>query len=161
MKNNYMSLKKGFTLIELMVVIAIIAILTAIITTNFTQSKAKARDAARVSDLAQLQLTLELAFDRCNVYPPNIDSVATEIDGDNCKDKDGNNYTLGYFASKIPKDSNGDSYFYEVSDNLTDYSLRAVLEENSSALSESSPSELDSNCQTPPDNEQNYCVVPK
>lgn len=160
MKINYISLKKGFTLIELMVVIAIIAVLTAIVTSNFAQSKAKARDAKRISDLAQIQLTLELAFDRCNVYPPNIDDITTEINGSSCKDSTNNNYTLGYFISKVPKDINGNSYFYHPSATFVDYALRAVLESNSSTLLDSAPSNLDVNC-TSPATGQNYCVVPK
>jgi general secretion pathway protein G len=64
--------KNGFTLIELLVVLAIIAILTAIVTTNFTTSKSKARDAKRVSDIAQIQLALEMVFDKCNAYPEGI-----------------------------------------------------------------------------------------
>jgi prepilin-type N-terminal cleavage/methylation domain-containing protein len=67
----------GFTLVELMVVIAIIAILTGIITTNFTSSRAKARDAKRISDLGHIQLAIELYFDRCKQYPaPTIVSAA-------------------------------------------------------------------------------------
>ena len=38
----------GFTLVELLVVIAIISILTAIVTANFTQAKARSRDAKRI-----------------------------------------------------------------------------------------------------------------
>jgi prepilin-type N-terminal cleavage/methylation domain-containing protein len=67
----------GFTLVELMVVISIIAILTGILTTNFTSSRAKARDAKRISDLGHIQLAIELYFDRCKQYPvPTVVSMA-------------------------------------------------------------------------------------
>jgi len=125
---QYFSNKKGFSLIELLVVIAIIGILTAIVTANFTKSKAKARDAKRISDIAQIQLALEMAFDRCNAYPSDIDSPATTL----CS-----TYTLGDFISKIPTDY-GTAYTYATyatyATGGTDYVLRAELEEYSSAL---------------------------
>ena len=68
MKNTNLY-KRGFTLVELLVVIAIIAILTAIVTANFADAKKRARDAKRISDLANIQLSLELFFDRCGEYP--------------------------------------------------------------------------------------------
>jgi prepilin-type N-terminal cleavage/methylation domain-containing protein len=66
---NISTLKKGFTLVELIVVIAIIGILTGIVTTNFASSRSRARDAKRISDLGHIQLALELYFDRCKQYP--------------------------------------------------------------------------------------------
>jgi prepilin-type N-terminal cleavage/methylation domain-containing protein/prepilin-type processing-associated H-X9-DG protein len=48
--------RKGFTLIELLVVIAIIAILAAILFPVFAQARAKARQAACISNLRQLGL---------------------------------------------------------------------------------------------------------
>lgn len=60
---------RGFTLIELLVTIAIIALLTGIVMTSLAPSKGKARDAKRISDLGNIQLALELYFDRCKEYP--------------------------------------------------------------------------------------------
>src|SRR6184192_1931973 len=48
--------RRGFTLIELLVVIAIIAILAAILFPVFAQARAKARQAACISNLKQLGL---------------------------------------------------------------------------------------------------------
>ncbi len=70
MKQKPMFTVAGFTLVELMVTVAIIAVLSAIVTANFSSARSKSRDAKRVSDVAQIQLALEFFFDRCNQYPP-------------------------------------------------------------------------------------------
>lgn len=63
---------RGFSLIELLVVITIISLLTGVILTSISGSRAKARDSQRVSDLGQLQLALALYLDRCNSYPSSL-----------------------------------------------------------------------------------------
>lgn len=68
-------MKKGFTLVELLVVIAIIAILTQVVIANMNEARKKSRDAKRVSDIGQLQLALELYFDRCNAYPAALSTL--------------------------------------------------------------------------------------
>ena len=64
----------GFTLIELLVVIAIIGILASIIAVNLSSSKAKGRDARRVSDLKTIQLALETYYNDNQKYPVTITS---------------------------------------------------------------------------------------
>jgi general secretion pathway protein G len=63
--------QKGFTLIELLVVIAIIGILTSLLVANFITAKARARDAQRKSDLAQMRSALELYRTDTASYPTN------------------------------------------------------------------------------------------
>jgi prepilin-type N-terminal cleavage/methylation domain-containing protein len=65
--------KKGFTLIELLVVIAITAILTSVMVPSLFSTKSKARDTKRISDIAQIQLALEVYLDNNGgVYPTAI-----------------------------------------------------------------------------------------
>lgn len=152
---------KGFSLIELLVVIAIIALLTAIVTGNFTQSRGKSRDAKRVSDLAQIQLALELFFDRCNGYPgvittsANISSCPAGI-------------TLGTFISQIPTPPtalSGDTYTYAINtaSPATDYVLRARLEYNNSSILSDDVDGTSWNNTDCTDSASNYyyCVQPK
>lgn len=159
--------KKGFTLIELMVSIAIIGILTAIITTNFTQSKAKSRDAKRVSDIAQIQLALSLHFDKCNIYP-DVASGNGLTNGVTGGGTSPCNIPMTNYISVIPRDPNGSAYPYIINSSKTDYILKATLETNSTALSDDidntnlptwggSPANIE--CGATPD--VHYCVSPR
>lgn len=59
----------GFTLIEVMIVIAILGVLAAMITGNFLTSLKKGRDARRKGDLGQIQQALEMFYEDKKVYP--------------------------------------------------------------------------------------------
>ncbi len=61
--------KNGFSLIELLIVIALIAILTAIATASYTTMQKKARDSRRVSDLKAVQQGIEQSFADTQSYP--------------------------------------------------------------------------------------------
>ena len=62
--------KKGFTLIEVMVVISIIGILVSILVLSFDQARKHSRDSARKAALKQLQLAIETYKAQNGVYPP-------------------------------------------------------------------------------------------
>lgn len=61
--------KKGFTLIELLVVVAIIGLLSSIVLASLNSARSKARDARRMEDLKQIQIALELYYDKYGSYP--------------------------------------------------------------------------------------------
>ena len=61
--------QKGFTLIELMVIIAIISLLSTIVMAATNTFRQKARVAKRVADLHQIQKSLELYFADNGNYP--------------------------------------------------------------------------------------------
>lgn len=61
--------KKGFTLVELLVVVAIIGLLSTLAVVALGSARQKARDAKRVSDIKQVQTALELFFSDSNRYP--------------------------------------------------------------------------------------------
>lgn len=132
---------RAFTIIELLVVIAIIALLTGIIMTSLVGSKAKARDAKRVSDLGNIQLALELYYDRCKQYP-DADGDKIYLDANNAAGGTicSNGITLRTFISQIPTDPPGtpalDHYYYNLNNSGTQqsYLLVAYLETNNPAL---------------------------
>lgn len=65
-KNIY---SRGFTLLELLVAIGIMAVLTGMAIFNFNQSRVRARDIQRKNDLKQLQTALEVYKNDTNSYP--------------------------------------------------------------------------------------------
>lgn len=70
----------GFTLIEMLVVVAIIGLLSSVILTGLNKSRQKARDVRRISHILQIQHELEAyrIEDVNNEYP--INAALTPID---------------------------------------------------------------------------------
>lgn len=64
--------KRGFTLIELLMVIAIIGILASIVMVNLVSARQKGRDAKRIADIKNIQLSLEEYYNDNLYYPLNI-----------------------------------------------------------------------------------------
>ena len=67
--------KKGFTLIELMVVISLISIIATFSISNYTQVQKQGRDAKRKTDLNQVKLALEFYYSVNNAYPAQANIV--------------------------------------------------------------------------------------
>lgn len=61
--------KKGFTIVELMVVITIIAILATLVSVNVVGATKKSRDAKRKSDLGDLAKTVQMYYENNNQFP--------------------------------------------------------------------------------------------
>lgn len=104
-------MKKGFTLTELLTVIAILVLLAAVVIPNLNSMRIRGRDTKRISDLKELQVALERYYDRTGNYP---NSSAT---GTSC---DSNSLSLGDLVtqnliSSLPTDpinSDGRCYVY-------------------------------------------------
>src|SRR5271157_5862912 len=96
----------GFTLVELMIVLAFLAVLIAIVIVFFTGQIAKGTDAQRKSDMNRIKLALEEYEKDHNCYPPK-DLVT-------CNVAPLNGTGLRPYLEKIPCDpATGSSYDYE------------------------------------------------
>ena len=62
--------KKGFTVVELLIVIVIIGILASITIVSFTSTQQRSRDETRTSDISKVQRALEKYHTANGVYPP-------------------------------------------------------------------------------------------
>ena len=100
--------KKGFTLVELLVVMAILGVLVTVTIGSFRSSQARGRDAQRKSDLKQVASALELYYSDYGKYPDTVTWGAEFTDGKTV-----------YFKV-IPKDPvSANSYYYRIVDSGT------------------------------------------
>jgi prepilin-type N-terminal cleavage/methylation domain-containing protein len=117
--NKIFKTESAFTLLELLVTIAIIAILIALGTVSYSAAQKKSRDARRRSDIKEIQNALEsfYALQDPNNYPGDTPAdFPTEIDNDT------------YFPSGVPTDPKLGTN-YQVSVYTTDaYTVCADLE---------------------------------
>ena len=69
-KNNFYKIK-GFTLIELLIAISIIAILSVVLSVNFSRAQKNGRDQRRITDLKAIQSAAEQYYLLKGNYPAN------------------------------------------------------------------------------------------
>lgn len=115
MKNKIKLNKKGFTLIELIVSITIIAVMTVVAAVSFTGVGKKARDGRRIADLQKIGIALEI-FKQQNVGGsyPSTGTYSTVL--------------VPNFIQSLPKDpKTGSSYVYSASGYT--YSVCATVED--------------------------------
>lgn len=100
--------RTGFTLIEVLVAVAIIAILAAVMYSNFGQSSAVTRDAERKADLRAVQSALELYKlkygrypERCAVTSPSMPWSGQDGTSYECDDGSGQ-YIVGLAPEFMP-----------------------------------------------------------
>ncbi|MDD3488159.1 MAG: type II secretion system protein [Candidatus Pacebacteria bacterium] len=119
--------KKGFTLIEMLIVITIIAVLASLILVGMGGARQKSRDSKRVADLHNVMNALELYYSFKGHYPKGTYNSVQSWDtfvNDITKEK----LSIG----RIPRDPlNTGLYYYRYASNDlgTDYVLGARLEE--------------------------------
>src|ERR1041384_5513540 len=75
MENPIMN-KRAFTLIELLIVVAIIAILAAIAVPNFLEAQVRAKVSREINDMRAVATALESYASDCNAFPPHGEILA-------------------------------------------------------------------------------------
>ena len=105
------SSQRGFTLIEIMVVVVILGILAAVVVPRIMDNPGKARVAKAKQDIRQLESALELyKLDNFN-YPSTqqgLDALVSKPSGD----PQPKNYKQGGYIKSLPKDPWGNPYQY-------------------------------------------------
>jgi len=126
-------MKKGFTLVELLVVIAIIALLSTLSVVALNSARAKARDARRLSDIKQIRTALDMYYDSSSSYPTTCAGLGSST-GCLCLTSIGwvsssvSDCTGTIFMQKVPKDPGSYSYNYAVGGNGATYTITYTLE---------------------------------
>lgn len=90
------SLKKqnrGFTIVELLIVIVVIGILALLVITTYSGIQAKARNSKRQTDIQHLQTQLEAFYTQNSYYPALTDLNSATWRSTNMKSLDGNALT--------------------------------------------------------------------
>lgn len=91
-KNVIKKSQQGFTIIELLIVIAIIAILAGLVLNNFQGAQAKARDTQRTNDTNNMHSKLEEFYNENEGYPDTFTAATFPgIDAGSLTDPRGNN----------------------------------------------------------------------
>jgi prepilin-type N-terminal cleavage/methylation domain-containing protein len=119
---------KGFTIVELLIVIVVIAILAAIVIVAYTGIQDKAKFAQKRTDIENLQKLVEMYYSENGSYPVTV--------GWNYQRRDGNNFIPGIvpqYAGTIPQVTDGptgsptnNTYIY--TSNGTNYKLMRLYQ---------------------------------
>ena len=107
-----MDTKKSFTLIELLLAMALLSILIVLLLGNFNTTLKRGRDQQRKNDLSQVQKALELYYEENQSYPA-FDVISPNPSKKLCKSQlCGGGTTESVYMVKTPKDPSA-AYTYK------------------------------------------------
>jgi len=117
--------EKGFTLVELMVVIIILAVLTGIAIPSYMALRNRARQTAAKAELTNIATALELFMSDYSQYPATTAAnMILELEGDATAPLNGTNQYI--YMANVPTDDpwgTANSYTYVTTDPATTYTL--------------------------------------
>ena len=110
---------RGFTLIELMVVVMIIGLLSGAVIVNVNKARQDSRDAKRIADLGTVASALQMYYTDYKVFPDTIY---------------GNTSFSPVYIQSVPIDPfNSSNYTYNPSDDNSRYILYSCIESMATA----------------------------
>ncbi len=120
------NMKKGFTLMELMIVVAVLAILAAILIPNFRGITADAKNSTAKADLRNLKMAVILYQNQFNVLPDDSSSAKFEESLQNYSPR---------VVDRVPVDPwspSGAKYQYDVAPDGTTFGIWSVGQDGTS-----------------------------
>lgn len=99
---RHVSTRQGFTLVELLVVITILAIISVVAYTSFGGATDKAKNSTKISQLSSIEGALNLFYQEKNYYPMPAAKSASEIWGYD-------NTASALLENTVAKTMNGDA----------------------------------------------------
>lgn len=131
--------RNGFTLIEILVVIAIIAALIAIAIPNYLSARQRASDSRKKQEMTQLKTALRLYYNDFNSYPGGTTGMVMNGCGTNWDQSCATTCTPGFstgaacdnvYMKKLPVGflASPNTYMYYQTPGGNDFCLRAVLD---------------------------------
>jgi general secretion pathway protein G len=112
MNHNMQHAQRGFTLIEIMVVVVIIGILVGLVAPNILGRVDKARVTAATTDIATLEQALEMYRLDNHVYPTTDQGLEALVVKPSGTPEPKNWNPEGYLKKGLPKDPWGNAYQY-------------------------------------------------
>jgi len=88
-------IKKGFTIIEVLVVVAVLTILVVLVLVNVSSVRVQSRDRVRIADIQEIRLAVEEYRTRCGEYPSGL--------GDATNNGCPAGTTMGDFLAQVPE----------------------------------------------------------
>jgi len=131
----------GFTLLELIIAVAVVAILMTIVMVNFGPAREQARDAQRQTDLRTVEAALVLYKNKYGRYPEACNGPTTNTNvvwsGQMDTDFECSNSTVNYAAALVPEflprlpidpklNGTNSGYVYTVNDEGSVYKFMAL-----------------------------------
>ncbi|MEK7193911.1 MAG: type II secretion system protein [Patescibacteria group bacterium] len=139
-------MKKGFTLVEVLIVVAIIGLLSSVILVGLGGFRSRGRDARRIADLREVQSALEIYYTKNQQYPVaaswgELSQTLT---------------TAEIGVVQVPRDPlpRERTYYYGVSSDMHGYVVGGKLESEHTGLAE----DIDGNVYGVDCNDPVYCI---